>query len=91
VLFDYTQKQPYFLSVQNSGASLDDQGYLRSYTVGAAFLFWLEKHKDPQIVQKLNSALSQGTYATNLFKQWCGSPLDDLWAEFVAQSKSKRN
>jgi hypothetical protein len=88
-LFDYIDKQPYFLSLQNGGASLDDEGYLNSYTVGATFLFWLENHKDAQIVRKLNLALGQGTYTTSLFREWCGIPLDDLWAEFVAQSKSK--
>jgi hypothetical protein len=91
VLSHYTNKEPYFLSLQNGGTSLDDQGYLKSYTVGATFLFWLEKHKDPQIVQKLNLALSQGTYATNLFRDWCGIALDDLWTEFVTQSKSKQS
>jgi hypothetical protein len=86
-LVGYGPSAPYFNGLQQSGVNLTDQGYLRSYTVASTFLFWLETHKDLQIVQHLNGEISQGRYSPDLFYRFCGKSLDDLWAEFVKQSK----
>ncbi len=55
--------------------------------VAAAFLFWLESHKDKQVVTDLNKALSAGTYTPALFQTLCGDSLDNLWAAFMRDSE----
>ncbi len=87
-LSGYSSAEPFFRSLQDSGVSLTDKGYLKSYTVASTFLFWLEQHKDKDIVHALNIALSEGRYSPELFQTLCNAPLDALWAEFVAASKS---
>jgi len=86
-LTGYAPIDPYFFGLQQSGVSLADRGYLRSYTIASTFLFWLEQRKDPQIVRHLNLSISQGQYSPDLFRQFCGQSLDDLWAAFVTESK----
>jgi hypothetical protein len=86
-LYGYHAAEPFFYGLQENRTSLVEKGYLKSYVVTASFLFWLETHKDKQIVQDLNLKLSQGQYSPQLFQQFCGQPLDDLWAAFVADSK----
>jgi hypothetical protein len=85
-LYGYRRTEPFFYGLQEAGTSLNEKGYLKSYQVTASFLFWLENHKDKQIVQDLNKKLSQGQYSPELFQQFCGQPLDDLWAAFVTDS-----
>ena len=87
-LVGYTTADPFFYNLQVSGVDLTARGYMHAYTVASNFLFWLEKTKDGQIVHRLNLALAQGQYSPDLFRQYCGKSLDDLWGEFVAQSKS---
>lgn len=87
VLTGYGEAEPFNRSLETQGVNLNQQGYLTSYTVASTFLFWLENHKNKDIVRKLNLALSRGEYSQALFAQNCGAPLDDLWAEFVTASK----
>lgn len=63
-------------------ASLKD-----GYKSGAAFVAWLVKEKDPQIVTKLNTALRQGTYKDELFKELTQKTVDELFAEFLESLK----
>jgi len=86
-LTGYTPVDPYFYGLQQAGASLTDRGYLKAYTIASTFLFWLESHKDPQIIHELNVVLSQGKFSNASFPQLTGQTLDELWAEFVAESK----
>ena len=83
----YGTADPYFYGLQRAGVSLTEKGYLRSYTVASTFMYWLETHKQPQIVHRLNSALAQGRYTPDLFLRECGESLDDLWKDFVTQSR----
>jgi hypothetical protein len=87
----YTDKEPYFRSLELRGVDLTQKGYLQSYTVASSFLFWLETQKDKQIVHELNQALSAGQYSPALFAKFCGHPLDDLWAGFLADSEATRH
>lgn len=88
--YGYGDAEPYFHGLETTGASLKDKGYLKSYTVAASFLFWLETRKDKEIIRHLNQALSQGHYSPDLFRQFCGQPLDDLWAGDVAESEATK-
>jgi hypothetical protein len=57
--------------------------YRRGYGVAAAFLAWIEKERDKQIVSRLNRALRAGEYKDELFKQYTGETLEQLWHDFV--------
>jgi len=57
------------------------------YKSGAAFMAWLVKEKDPQIVKKLNTALRQGTYEYELFKELTSQSVNELFAEFLESLK----
>jgi len=86
-LTGYSDSEPYFDMLEKNGVDLRDKGYLRTYTVASTFLFWLETRKDRQIVRELNGMLAQGKYSPVLFAQFCGEPLDALWADFVKESQ----
>jgi hypothetical protein len=88
--YGYADREPFFRSLEKSGFDLTHKGYLQAYTVASSFLFWLETRKDKQIIRHLNLALSEGKYTPDLFVQFCGRPLDDLWAEFVADSEARK-
>jgi hypothetical protein len=88
--YGYGDNEPFFHSLQTTGADLQDKGYLKSYTVASSFLFWLETRKDKEIVRHLNLALAQGQYSPDLFRQFCGQPLDELWAAYVKDSEAEK-
>jgi len=66
-------------------ASLEKDGYLIGYTIAAPFLYWLELHKNPQIVAILSQAVRDSRYSAGLFQEHCGDSLDSLWQIFLAQ------
>jgi hypothetical protein len=62
--------------------------YRDGYRTTARFLAWVEKAHDKDIVRKLNQALREGQYKDELFKDYTGQTLDELWAKFLkAQGK----
>ncbi|HEY2572624.1 MAG TPA: basic secretory protein-like protein [Verrucomicrobiaceae bacterium] len=61
----------------------DKSSYRQAYGTAATFLIWLERHKDKDIVRKLNIASHDGKYSPALFPQYCGADLDALWKEFA--------
>ena len=58
--------------------------YTNGYQDAAAFLAWIEKTCDKDIITKLNKSIRGGTYADKLFQESTGKDLDTLWKEFVA-------
>jgi hypothetical protein len=58
--------------------------YREGYRVTAAFLVWVEKERDKDIVARLHGALRKGAYTDGLWKEGSGKDLDALWREFVA-------
>jgi hypothetical protein len=65
----------------------DKAKYTDSYQTTAAFFYWISKNKDPKFVTKMNAAARQGKYKPELFQEYTGKSLDDLWKEFVAAQK----
>lgn len=55
----------------------------QAYGVGADFFVWIERTRDPEIVQQVHRALRKGKYSDALFQERTGRSLDDLWKEFV--------
>ncbi|WP_245758659.1 basic secretory family protein [Zunongwangia mangrovi] len=74
--------------VDNEGAgwSLPDynpeNSYKNSYRITARFLYWLTKKYDKKIVQKLDKNMRNKTYSADLWNQYTGKSLDELWAEY---------
>ncbi len=57
------------------------------YRTTAAFLNYLSEKYDKQIVAKLNAAMREANYTEELFKEYTGKGLDELWQEYVATLK----
>jgi hypothetical protein len=57
--------------------------YQSGYNCAAAFLLYLEKTYDPQLISHLNTALRRGSSAEQTFFQLTGRTLDQLWSEFL--------
>jgi hypothetical protein len=63
--------------------------YTDSYTTAAAFLIWIETHKAKDLVPKLNLACYEGRYRVELFQEYTGETVDELWSDFVAALKAR--
>jgi hypothetical protein len=57
------------------------------YRTTAAFLNYLTEKHDKEIVLKLNAAMRKGKYSDQLFKEFAGKGLDELWREYIATLK----
>lgn len=58
--------------------------YTDSYRVSAAFLEYLASRHDHEIVVKFNAALRSGSYRPDLWKDFTGQTVDELWEEYMA-------
>ncbi|QHS59607.1 secretory protein [Chitinophaga agri] len=80
----------YTMGVDNAGANWsltpfnEKQHYTNSYRITARFFAWLVKHKNRDIVGKLDSAMRSKKYTDEIWKALTGSTLDDLWKEYAA-------
>lgn len=63
-------------------------GYRSSYQVTAGFFLWLESNRCPGIINKLNTAVRRGEYADAFFEKQAGAPVENLWADYVAERKA---
>lgn len=61
----------------------DKAKYTDSYKTTATFFRWIEKTYDPNLVKKINLALRDGKYKLELFEEFTGKPIDQLWTEFT--------
>lgn len=58
------------------------QNYTDAYRVTARFLVWVEKNYNKNLVKKMDTALRNHTYNGNLWVQYTGKTVDELWAEY---------
>ena len=56
--------------------------YDAGYRITANFLNWVAEKQDKEIVQHLNSAMREGHYREELWKERTGKALQDLGAEW---------
>ena len=89
-LVDYTISNLGLYNLQMQNSDLREKGYLKGYVLAADFLYWLELRKDPQIVHKLNAALSKGQNTNDVFLETGHEPLDDLWRDFIAEFERRK-
>jgi hypothetical protein len=78
--FHYEPKTKLTLNVQK--ASFRD-----GYRTSAQFLAWIKETQDKEIVSKLNIALRKGQYKDELFRDYTGKTLDELWVGFIMDRK----
>jgi Peptidase of plants and bacteria len=57
--------------------------YSDSYQTTAGFLEFIAKNHDHEFVVKMNAALRQGRYGPELWKEFTGLSVQDLWSEYV--------
>ena len=78
----------YTMGVDNVGANWTmpefnpKQNYTDAYRVTARFLVWVEKNYNKNLVKKMDTALRNHTYNSNLWVQYTGKTVDELWAEY---------
>jgi hypothetical protein len=61
--------------------------YRDSYQTTAAFLEYVAKNYDHEIVVKLNADSRDGNYTPELWKRYTGMTLDELWEAFAVTLK----
>jgi hypothetical protein len=64
-------------------------GYRDGYRTSARFLAWVSRRYDKELVPRLNAALRKGEYRPELFEEYTGKSLDQLWAEFVRAAPAR--
>lgn len=64
--------------------------YTDSYRVTAAFLEYLAATKDHEIVVKLNAAMREGRYRPELWKEYTGQTVDELWDDYIAHLRAAK-
>lgn len=57
--------------------------YTDSYRTTAAFLAYVKETHDKEIIRKFNTAMREGKYSEDLWKEYTGKTTDDLWADYV--------
>ncbi|HEV8606941.1 MAG TPA: basic secretory protein-like protein [Tepidisphaeraceae bacterium] len=67
----------------------DRAKYTDSYQTTGAFLEWLAVNKDHEIVVKFNAAMRQGRYKPELWQEYTGQTVDELWAEYIETLRAK--
>jgi hypothetical protein len=63
--------------------------YRDAYKTTAMFLEWTEKEHGAGLVKKLNRAMREGSFQLELFKDYTGKTVDELWSEFIGSLKAK--
>jgi hypothetical protein len=57
--------------------------YSDSYQTTAAFLEYVARNHDHEFVVKMNAAMRQGRYSPDLWTEFTGMTVQDLWSEYV--------
>lgn len=57
--------------------------YTDSYRITAGFLNYITEKVDKDIVMKMNAAMRHGRYNADLWKEYTGKTVDELWADYI--------
>ena len=57
--------------------------YSDSYQTTAGFLEYVAKNHDHEFVVKMNAAMRQGRYSPELWKEFTGMSVQDLWNDYI--------
>lgn len=80
--YSYRQDDNWALSSWQEG-----QSYMDSYTVTGGFLNWISQAYGEQLIIRLNRALHEGRYTADVWQDYTGRTLDELWAEYSLAGK----
>ncbi len=61
----------------------DRAKYTDSYRTTGAFLAYVKEAHDKDIIKKFNTAMREGKYSDELWKEYTGKTADELWAEYI--------
>tara|TARA_R110000868_G_C10939064_1_gene766921 strand:+ start:1777 stop:2487 length:711 start_codon:yes stop_codon:yes gene_type:complete len=67
----------------------ENQNYKNSYRITARFLLWITQKYDKKIVNKLDSHLRSKTYTPELWREYTGFDVDQLWKNYSENPKLK--
>lgn len=79
---DYARSRYSVLDWWKYPAVTSSQSYTKSYGVTARFFAWLNHIKKPGSVMKIHQKIQQNQYSDQLFKEYTGQSLEQLWAEY---------
>lgn len=65
--------------------------YTDSYRTTAAFFDWIVRTVDAGFIKKMNAACRNGRYSVELFKDFTGMTVDELWEKFIDSLKMTAN
>ena len=86
---DYMRFWKYEPEAKRPKPNPDRIKYQDGYQPVGAFLAWLEKTYDKDIVKKLNAACRETRYKDELFQEYTKKTLDELWSEFKESLRKK--
>ena len=76
----------YGIDNEKAGWSLTEfskkQNYTNSYRITARFLEWLSQNYNKKIVYNLDKKLRSNTYSPELWKEYTGFTIDQLWEKY---------
>lgn len=58
----------------------EKQSYTNAYRITARFFVWITKNYKKDFVQKLNTAMREGTYKEEYWKDQTGKTVEELWS-----------
>jgi len=67
----------------------DRAKYTDSYRTTGAFFNWIVMTKDAGFIKRLNAACRNGKYSADLYKEYTGMTIDELWDEFIQSLREK--
>lgn len=90
-LADYIRLTMFEPQARRPRINLERASYRDAYKTTAIFLEWAEKEHGAGLVKKLNRAMREGTFELELFKDYTGKTVDELWSEFIGSLKEKQS
>ena len=67
----------------------DRAKYTDSYRITGAFFNWIVLTHDAGFIKRLNAACRNGKYSIELFKEYTGMTVDELWDGFIQSLREK--
>jgi len=67
----------------------DRARYTDAYRTTAAFFDWIVRTQDAGFIKRLNAACRGGTYSIELFQEYTGHTVDELWDKFIVSVREK--
>ena len=83
-----------FMYARNGGQTcftFDTAKYTDGYQNTATFFDWIVRTKDAGFIKRINAACRNGTYSNDLFWEYMGITVDELWDDFIQSFKKEKN